>query len=110
MEESQSLEGIQWVMGGALIALGLWISSFSILRMAKNSRRRKVGDSRHVSGLPFAGPLFFLLGYRVLPVDFSMLAFLIFLIDWDTSLLLIFVPIAFAKQLFSRKESSGNKD
>ena len=96
------IEVIRWVCGIIFMGFGIFISLFSPYRTYINYQNNKNGIDKHMSMAPILGTSCFVFGYFSLPISFSYYTFLILFIDWDTVLLIIYLPFL-AKELLSKE-------
>lgn len=63
------------------MALGVLIAFANVRRHWEMRRIRSTGHEQNISGTPIAGSLFFLIGWRIAPLEFSPWIFLILLTE-----------------------------
>ncbi len=80
------------IVGGALLAFGLFVISMNYLRQYANFKNRNNEEARHSSAAPFVGPVFVMGGYVLLPFEYSNWIYLVLLLDPDTLLILLSIP------------------
>ena len=85
------METLRYLFGGLLLVFGAIIVLTNYLRQISNFRNRKK-DGHWSSPAPFIGPLFIVLGYSVLPIEFSKWVFLAVILDPDTAIVVIGLP------------------
>ena len=93
------IEIIRWIIGIILMGFGIFVSLFGPYRTYINKKNQKNNVDKHMSMAPILGTGSFVLGYLTLPIVFSYYAFLILLLDWDTVLLIIYIPFI-VKEIF----------
>ncbi len=86
------MELLKYVFGGALLLFGLFIVLANYVRQVTNFRNRKKENGKWSSPAPFVGPIFVVVGYSALPFEYTPWLFLIFLLDPDTVITIIFLP------------------
>lgn len=101
------IEILRWVAGGLLLLLGGYISAFGVLRLFINARNQRRGVDRHVSGMPILGPLIFLAGWWISPLDWTNWALMILVFDLDT---LILPPFVLYVLVFNRESQSTESE
>ena len=82
---------LRYLFAGALILFGLFIVIANYVRLITNYRNRKK-DGHWSSPAPIIGPLFVIIGYSVLPLEFSNWIFLAVILDPDTVITVIGLP------------------
>ena len=85
------MEILRYLFGGALLLLGILIVITNYVRQISNYRNRKEND-HWSSPAPLVGPLFIIVGYATLPIEFSKWIFLAILLDPDTVVTVIGLP------------------
>lgn len=73
-------------MVGALIVLA------SYMRQISNFKNRHKENATWSSPVPFFGPLFVIVGYFVLPIEFTAWIFLVVALDPDTVVTVVSIP------------------
>ena len=82
---------LRYLLAGALLLFGLFIVVTNYVRLIANYRNRKEGG-HWSSPAPIVGPLFIIVGYSVLPFEFSNWIFLAIILDPDTVITVIGLP------------------
>jgi len=70
----------------------LFIVFTSYVRQITNFRNRKKEKGKWSSPAPFVGPIFVVVGYTALPLEYTPWIFLIFVLDPDTVITIIGLP------------------
>ena len=86
------MELIENILGGALVFMGLVIVGGNYYRQVLNFKNRKNKDRGWSSPMPFVGPLFVIMGYSMLPIDFEAWVIWIVVLDPDTILTIVSLP------------------
>lgn len=86
---------LDYAIGAALISVGSYLIVMNYIRQFHNYRYRKTGTGQWSSAVPFFGPLFVIVGYSSLPVEFSNWIFLVMVLDPDTVLIVLSLPHVF---------------
>lgn len=89
------MELIENILSGALVFLGLLIVIGNVYRQVLNFKNRKNKDAKWSSPLPFVGPLFVIMGYSMLPIDFNTWILWVIVLDPDTLLTIVSLPYFF---------------
>ena len=89
------------ILGLVLTAFGGFIIVSSYVRQIHNYKVRKTGVGKHSSPAPFVGPIFVIVGLTLMSVKLSGWVWLLFLIDPDTVVIVLSLPLLF-KQLSKR--------
>jgi len=82
---------LRYLFAGALLLFGLFIVVTNYVRLIANYRNRKK-DGHWSSAAPIVGPLFIIVGYSLLPFEFTNWIFLAFILDPDTVITVIGLP------------------
>ena len=82
---------LRYLFAGALLLFGLFIVVTNYVRLIANYRNRKEGG-RWSSPAPIVGPLIIIVGYSLLPFEFSNWIFLAIILDPDTVITVIGLP------------------
>lgn len=90
------------ILGLALTAFGGFIIVSAYIRQFHNYKVRKTGVGKHSSPAPFIGPIFVIVGLTLLSVKLSVWVWLLFLIDPDTVVIVLSLPMLI-------KRLSGNR-
>jgi len=85
------VEVLRLVFASALLLFGVFIVVTNYVRQIANLRNRKK-EGRWSSPAPFVGPLFIIIGYSALPLEFSKWIFLAFVLDPDTVITVMGLP------------------
>ena len=85
------MEVLRYLFGGVLLLFGIFIVVSNYVRQISNFRNRKK-DGHWSSPAPILGPLFIIIGYSALPIDFSRWIFLAVILDPDTVITIIGLP------------------
>ena len=85
------MEMLRYLFAGALLLFGLFIVVTNYVRLTANYRNRKK-DGHWSSPAPIVGPLFIIVGYSLLPFEFTNWIFLAFILDPDTVITVIGLP------------------
>lgn len=85
------MEMLRYLFAGALLLFGLFIVVTNYVRLIANYRNRKK-DGHWSSPAPIVGPLFIIVGYSMLPFEFSEWIFLAIILDPDTVITVIGLP------------------
>lgn len=85
------MEVLRYLFGGALLLFGAFVVVTNYVRQISNIRKSKI-SGRWSSPAPIVGPLFFIVGYAALPVEFSKWVFLVIVIDPDTVITVLALP------------------
>ena len=85
------METVRYLFGGCLVSFGVFVVITNYVRQVSNVRSRK-NDGHWSSPAPFIGPLFILVGYAALPIEFSNWIFLVIVLDPDTVITIIGIP------------------
>jgi hypothetical protein len=88
---------LKQIFGGLLILAGALIIVANYARQVSNFRNRKGG--RWSSPAPFVGPLFLIVGYNALPLPMSDWIFIVALVDPDTVIVVLSVPLLIIRLL-----------
>ncbi len=83
---------MDYFLGGALILFGALIVFVSYVRQIRNFKNRKKENGEWSSPVPFVGPLFIIVGYSMLAVEFSNWIFLTIVLDPDTVVTILSIP------------------
>lgn len=90
---------LNFLLGGAFLLMGALIVVASYVRQIANFRNRNAENRQWSSPAPFVGPIFIIVGYNALPIEFSNWIFLVFILDPDTVLMTLSIPYLFFKGL-----------
>ncbi len=82
---------LRYMLGGVLLLFGLLIIVTNYARQVSNFRNRNK-DGGWSSPAPILGPMFVIVGYATLPVEFSNWVLLAAVLDPDTIILLGSLP------------------
>ncbi len=85
------MEVLRDLFGGVLLLFGIFIVVSNYVRQISNFRNRKK-DGHWSSPAPILGPLFIIIGYSALPIEFSWWIFLAVILDPDTVITVIGLP------------------
>ena len=85
------MEVLRFIFGGVLLLFGIFIVITNYVRQISNFRNRNKGG-HWSSPAPFVGPVFIIVGYAALPIEFSNWIFLAFILDPDTVVTVIGLP------------------
>ena len=85
------MEILRCLFAGFLLLFGLFIVATNYVRLVANYRNRK-RDGHWSSPAPIVGPLFIIVGYSLLPFEFSNWVFLAIILDPDTVITVIGLP------------------
>jgi uncharacterized membrane protein HdeD (DUF308 family) len=91
------MDELRYLFGGALLLFGTFIVITNCVRQISNLRNRKKGG-RWSSPAPIVGPLFIIVGYAALPVEYSNWILLAVILDPDTVIVALGLP-SFIKAL-----------
>ena len=80
---------VRAIIGIILILFGAYIIILNFIRQFNNAKKK---DGKYSSPAPFIGPLCIVIGYAILPIKFSWLIFLAFVIDPDTIIIIASIP------------------
>jgi len=83
---------VSYLLGGALAVYGLLIIAINYIRQISNFTNKNKEDYQWSSPKPIIGPLCLILGYFILPVEFSKWIFWVLLLDPDTLMIIISIP------------------
>ena len=86
------MELMKYIFGGALLLFGLFIVVTNYARQISNYRNSKKENGRQSSPAPLVGPLFIIIGYLILPFEFSGWIFLVIALDPDTVITILGIP------------------
>jgi len=86
------LELLRYVFGVALLLFGSFIILTNYARQISNYRNSKKENGRWSSPAPLIGPLFVIVGYSILPLEFSSWIFLVIVLDPDTVITILGLP------------------
>lgn len=86
------MEILKHLFGAALLLAGTLIVFASYVRQWRNFRNRKDKNFQWSSPAPFVGPLFIIVGYSTLPLEFSDWIFWVFVLDPDTLITILSIP------------------
>jgi len=86
------MELLIYFLGSVSLLLGLFIIFSNYVRQITNYRNRNNVNAKYSSMAPLVGSLFTLVGYSILPFEFSYLIFLVFVLDPDTLLAILSIP------------------
>lgn len=86
------MELFQYLLGAVFLLFGVSIVSASYVRQIANYRNRSKKDYRWSSPAPFIGPMFTILGYFTMPIEFSSWILLVIVLDPDTMLVVVSFP------------------
>lgn len=78
------MELLRYVLGSTCLTAGSLIIFASYMRQIANYRSRNKEDRQWSSPVPFIGPVLVILGYFLLPIEFSNWIFLVIVLDPDT--------------------------
>ena len=92
------MDFFKMAMGGGLLLFGAFIIFCGYSRQIHNFKNRRRKNASWSSPVPFVGPIFVLVGLNALSVELSAWALLIFALDPDTALTVIYFPIFLVKQ------------
>lgn len=82
---------LRLVFASALLLFGLFVVVTNYVRQIANFRNRKK-EGRWSSPAPIVGPLFIIVGYLALPIEFSNWIFLAVVLDPDTVITVMSLP------------------
>jgi len=91
------MDVLRYLLGGALLLFGIFVVITNYVRQISNIRNRKK-DGHWSSPAPFVGPLFVIVGYAALPIEFSNWILLVVVLDPDTVITVFGLP-SFIKAL-----------
>lgn len=83
------------IAGSFFLLFGIFIILSNYIRQIKNYQNQNKEDAKYSSPAPFVGPVFVIIGYSALPLEFSNLIFFIIVLDPDTLLILFSLPYFF---------------
>jgi len=83
----------QYIFGIVLIIFGSYLLFLNFFRQLHNFRNRKNKRSGWSSPVPLIAPVVFGLGYFVLPINFNPIVLIVFLLDADTVVVLLGIPV-----------------
>ena len=86
------MESLSHLFGGALLLFGSFIIVANYVRQITNFRNRNKKNGQWSSPAPFVGPLFIIVGYSMLPFEFSNWMFLVIVLDPDTVITILSLP------------------
>jgi hypothetical protein len=86
------MELAKYILGGALLLFGLFIVVTNYARQISNFRSGKKENGRWSSPAPLVGPLFTIIGYLILPFEFSGWILLVIVLDPDTVITILGIP------------------
>jgi len=81
--------------GAFFLLFGCFIIFSNYIRQIKNYKDQNKEHASYSSPAPFAGPIFVIVGYSVLPLEFSNLIFFVIALDPDTLIILLSLPYFF---------------
>jgi uncharacterized membrane protein YkvA (DUF1232 family) len=87
------MEILSFILGALLIVYGSCLLVLNFLRQLNNYRNRKNKRNGWSSPAPLIAPIIIVLGYFVLPIDFNPIVLIVFLLDADTVLLFLGIPV-----------------
>lgn len=79
-------------LGGAFLLFGALMVFASYVRQVTNFKNRDKENSSWSSPAPFIGPVFIIVGYAALPIEFSKWIFLMIVLDPDTVITILNIP------------------
>jgi hypothetical protein len=79
-------------LGGAFLLFGALMVFASYVRQVTNFKNRDKENSSWSSPVPFIGPVFIIVGYAALPIEFSKWIFLMIVLDPDTVITILNIP------------------
>jgi len=82
-------------LGFSSLLLGLFIIFSNYARQLTNFRNRNKENAKHSSIAPLFGPLFIIVGYSMLPFEFSNFVFFVIVVDPDTVIAILSIPYFF---------------
>ena len=88
-----ALEIARWILGGALLLLGLYVAGFNWASIRINRSLQRNGIDRHVSMAPLVAPASLLLGLIALPFAKSWYAWLLPIVDPSLAILIVSLPL-----------------
>lgn len=88
-----ALEVARWILGGALLLLGLYVAGFNWASIHINRNLQRKGIDRHVSMAPLVAPASLLLGLVALPVAKPWYAWLLPFVDPSLVVLIVSLPL-----------------
>ncbi len=86
------MESFTYFLGAALLLFGSFIIFSNYIRQITNFNNRNKENAQWSSPTPLVGPMFIILGYSVLPFEFSNLIFLVMILDPDTLIAILSIP------------------
>jgi len=89
------VELLRYGLGIASLLCGALIILASYVRQISNFKNRHNEKGQWSSPAPFFGPLLVIVGYSVLPIEFSSWIFLVVVLDPDTVLTILSIPYLF---------------
>jgi hypothetical protein len=95
---------VLWIVGTLLIIFSVYVMVLGIIRQIGNYIESKKEDGSWSSSIPLIATLTFVMGYAILPIEFSFWSFLIVLADVETLMILIGLPLTL---LFSNSEKGS---
>lgn len=88
---------LSYVLGGALLSLGIFFIFINYARQITNFIHRKQEGYNWSSPKPLVGPLLVIVGSYALPINISDWIFLVLLLDPDTLLVIVSIPYMLVK-------------
>jgi hypothetical protein len=80
------------ILGSVFCLFGLFIVFSNYVRQVSNYRNSKKENGKWSSPAPFFGPLFIIVGYSLLPFEFTWWILLAIVLDPDTLIMIIGLP------------------
>ena len=81
-----------YFLGASFLLLGSFIIFSNYVRQITNFSNRHKENAKWSSPTPLVGPMFIIIGYTILPFEFSNLIFLVLILDPDTLIAILSIP------------------
>ena len=97
------MEAIRWISSGLLFTIAIYMMGLGFVRQIHNLRESKKENGNWSSPTPIIGTVAFLGAWTLAPPSFPSWVLLFLLLDIDTLIVLMTLPIALKSKKFSKE-------